>query len=164
MIPVWIKHFIIGPQIIMEIAASHNLDPELVLAVVQVESSGGRRMTKYEPTFKYLHFPDDFAAKIGISHATEKNQQKTSWGPMHVMGGTARDLGYEDELPNLIYPSIGLEWGCKYLKVQFDKYGNMKEALAAYNGGSARYKNGKLEPRLQKYVNMVMGYYKDFKE
>ena len=161
MIPEWITKFIIGPQIIMEIAASYNIDPKLVLAVVQVESSGGRRMTRYEAPFKYLHEPEFFAKQLGISFATEKVHQKMSWGPMHIMGGTARWLGYGDELPNLIYPKIGVHWGCKYLRHQLDENENTIDALAAYNGGSARYKNGKLEPILQEYVDKVMHYYNE---
>jgi len=166
MVPEWLLGFVIGPQIIMGIAKEHRVDPHLVLAMVQVESSGGRRLTRYEPHVKDLVTPGDWAHSLGISHVTEITHQKTSWGPMHILGSTARDEGFEGEIPLLIYPETGLHWGCKFLRKQFIRYDdNMVDAVAAYNGGSARYQsNGMLDPKLRRYVDKVMGYYREIKK
>lgn len=83
---------------------------------------------------------------------------------MHLMGATARWMRFSDPLPNLTRPGVGLRWGCRYLKMQFDKYGNTEDALAAYNGGAPRRLNGVLEPKLQRYVDRVMGFYDDLTE
>lgn len=86
---------------------------ELVLAIVSVESGGN-------PNAK-LH---------------EANGQ-WSRGLMQVQEPTAAQMGYRNV--NLHDPETGLEVGIKYLAWQLRRYrGNLKDAVAAYNAGTAR--------------------------
>ena len=94
-----------------------------------------------------------------------------SWGPMQIMGATARWLGFKGTfLSELIEPEVGIEYGCKYLanlKRRFS--GNSKnncnqvddiaifcdKKISAYNAGSPRKKADGTYVN-QKYVDKVL--------
>jgi soluble lytic murein transglycosylase-like protein len=136
------------------IATRHGLDPLLVSAIVQVESGGNQWAMRYEPHFEWI--TDD--RPKGVSAATEIEQQRTSWGLMQVMGATARDLGCDAPfLSVLCSPSVGLEYGCRYLARQLERYGSEVEAVAAYNAGSVRRSGDEFVN--QSYVDKVWRVY-----
>lgn len=111
---------------------------KLVAAIVQVESGGVRWRTRYERDFRYTVSPREFARRLGITELTEEIHQKTSWGLMQVMGGTARDEGFQGHLTSLVEVSEGLYWGCTYLERKWDRYnGSIPEVVSAYNSGHA---------------------------
>lgn len=162
MMPAWFIKFAIAPKLCMDIAMGCNVDPYLVIAMIQAESRGGHLPTKFEPPYRYLWHPKQFAKELGITEDTEIIEQKTSWGPMHLMGGTARWMGFREPLPHLTRPAVGIRWGCRYLQRQFDKYGDTEKALAAYNGGSPRYDKDNPERfENQYYVDRVLAFYDD---
>lgn len=100
---------------IKTIADENDIEPALVAAFVEVESSGNSLKTRYEP--KYADFLDlnKYASCTGVSLMTERVQQATSWGLMQVMGATARGLGFKGLFPDLCYPEVGLHIGCMAL-------------------------------------------------
>ena len=121
-------------------AARHNLPPELVLAIVKVESAGNPWATRFEPAF-YRNYVLATPERYGsISIETERRDRSTSWGLCQVMGQTARELGFRGAyLSELCDPAVGLEYGCLYLARQVQRYdGHLDAAVAAYNAGSAR--------------------------
>lgn len=122
------------------IATQHGLDPLLVAAIVEIESSGDTTAIRYEPTWPYYIE----TATPGVSAETERMQQATSWGLMQVMGTTARELGCDAPfLSVLCNERIGLEFGCRYFAKQLKRYdGNKVAAVAAYNAGTARLTTG----------------------
>jgi hypothetical protein len=148
-------------------AASFELDPAFVAAIVMCESNGNRFKTRYEPLWRYLNSVDSWAKRIGVTSLTETNHQSTSWGLMQIMGGTARGLGFAGYFPELAAVEIGLRYGCDYLSTLRDKIAiqskldNSLPALAAaYNAGEVKY-----DPETdlfvnQNYVDCVMGYHK----
>jgi len=93
-------------------AAAHRLPSELVYAVVEVESGG-------DPLAR---------SPVGAR------------GLMQLMPATFIEMGgVEGEIYD---PAANLDAGCKYLRLQFDKFAEIKDphermkiALAAYNGG-----------------------------
>jgi hypothetical protein len=119
-------------------ASDYKLNTFLVAAIVVVESGGGTHKTRFEPTYPYLYGVEKYAKILQITQETEKVHQMTSWGLMQVMGSTARWQGYEEDLPNLCRPTVGLRQGCLYLRQLVTKYGNVTDAIAAYNAGSPR--------------------------
>ena len=144
-------------SLIIEAAHRHGLRPALVGAVVLTESTedvltwSGR----YEAHFPVTR-PSQLRPKY-CSIATEKIWQKCSWGLMHVMGGTARDMGFKGWLSELCQPEIGLEYGCKYLAKQMARYhGNVELAVAAYNAGSAKIVKSGKPFNYESYVVPVM--------
>jgi len=152
-LPAWAKKLPL--TMISAVGEKFEVDPNLIAAIIQVESSGVRYRLRAEPTFDYLVAPERWAKALGITKDTEVMCQKTSWGLMQVMGGTARDLGYEDHLVELVEAEIGIYWGTKYLAKQLKKYQTIKGAAAAYNAGSLRIgKDGKIVNQV--YVDKVM--------
>lgn len=144
-------------NIITKEAGNLGIDRDLVGAMIMCESSGMRSAARFEPKFNYLYSPDAFAARLGITRVTEEVFQKTSWGYMQVMGAVARELGFENMLPELISPILGIRFGCMKLKKLLDKYGYIRpeDAVAAYNAGSPRrHRDGGYVN--QRYVTKVM--------
>jgi len=126
---------------INNVCASFDVNPLLVRAIVQTESSGNRYAMRFEPMFHTLYKPSDFAKALSISNETEVIAQKCSWGLMQVMGATARELGFDSLIPMLCEIDLGILYGVKYLKRQLIRYkGSEKDAVAAYNAGSVRLK------------------------
>ena len=90
--------------------------------------------------------------------AVESNFNPAAWsfkgarGLMQLMPGTAKWLGFDPEA--LWDPEINIEAGVKYLRWLYDKYGNIWDAVAAYNQGSV-IKTQKGTYVNQGYVNRV---------
>jgi murein DD-endopeptidase MepM/ murein hydrolase activator NlpD len=85
-------------------------------------------------------------------------------GLMQLMPQTAAWLGVDDPYD----PRQNIMGGAKYLSRLMSKYGNVEDALAAYNAGEGRTDQyvefGKpLPSETQKYIPAVMGYYNQFK-
>jgi hypothetical protein len=130
-----------------------GIDPVLTLAMAEVESGINMWKTRYEPSYRYFYHVREFAEKLNISYFSEEALQRTSWNCLQIMGGTARDLGFKEDLTKLIIPDLGLHYGLMYLKTKLQKYGSEIDAVAAYNAGSVRMKNGMYEN--QQYVDKV---------
>jgi len=88
-----------------------ELSPELVLAVIAVES-------------QFDHFA---VSNVGAN------------GLMQVMPFWKKELGSRDD--NLFEIETNIRYGCAILRMYKDRYGSLERALAAYNGslGSRRY-------------------------
>jgi len=119
-------------------AAAHKLDPALVCAVVEQESSWNPWAVRYEPAFlaRYVQ-PLYTAGKISL---TEAYTRSISWGLMQLMGEVARELGCQTtSLAELCDPATGLDFGCRQLRAKFDGAGgDPTRALLAWNGGANR--------------------------
>ena len=119
-----------------KIAAAHSLDPSLVCAVVEQESSWNVWAIRYEPMFFAKYVAPLFTNnKISASEAYARG---FSWGLMQVMGQVARENGYgEPFLSALCDPVDALEIGCRVLRKKFDSAaGDSARALLLWNGGS----------------------------
>lgn len=127
---------------------SKLLTPDLVMSIIYKESHGNPYAMRYEPAFnKWLLnqlTTENFKYHSGaISRETEIKARSTSYGLMQVMGQTARETGYEGTfLSELCEPEVGIYWGTLYLSKLLTKYGNIEEAVAAYNAGSPRRGQG----------------------
>lgn len=140
----WIKK--LDWPVIRENAEEFRLDPDIIAAVIQTESANNYFTCKYEPAFRYTFQISEFARALGTDYSTMEMMQKTSWGPMHVMGATALAMGLAREpLEHLRWPpalmdrELGVRYGSMYLRGQADRFGADPATLyAAYNGGSPR--------------------------
>lgn len=115
-----------------------TLEPALIHAVIERESTHGRRLTAAEPN------------------------GTTSYGPMMVNGPTARDLGLDDPLEMVRTPGLGVWFGVKYLGKMVRLFpGDVARAVAAYNAGpgnTTRNRAGKFIN--QPYVDFVLRHWK----
>jgi len=111
-------------------AKAHGLDPVLVCAVVEQESTWRAGATRYEPAFY-----ERYIAPMNLS-PEEGGDRATSWGLMQVMGQVAVEFGFKGQCLDLLKPETGLEWGCKVLKHKMDMAdGNLMHGLLRWNGG-----------------------------
>jgi hypothetical protein len=128
-------------------ATIHELDPVLVCAVAENESSWNSWSTRYEPGFfhKYIE-------SMNLPGG-EAYMRATSWGLMQIMGQTARELGFEGKfLSSLCDPDLGLEFGCRKLKKCLEaKQGDVVKALLMYNGGGDIHYPDRVIGRMPKY-------------
>jgi soluble lytic murein transglycosylase-like protein len=116
---------------IIQAAREHGLDPDMVEAVVVVESSGRTDAFRFEPAFydKYLKNHPDYQGEI-------PRRVSSSYGLCQVMLPVARELGLKREPEYLFVPTVNLHFGCLYLaKLLKWAGGNIPKALEAYNGG-----------------------------
>lgn len=133
-------------QLINDAATRHGLPPELVAAMVQVESTDNPWATRYEPGFytRYVEKNPDVKAISPCSLDTERRLRATSFGLLQVMGQVARERGCKlPYLTELCTPEVGLYYGCRRLAACAARY---KDAFgwaavcAAYNGGAGAVK------------------------
>jgi soluble lytic murein transglycosylase-like protein len=157
-------------QDIAHAAGVVRLDPDLVEALVIVESAGNPYAWNPEPRYRYLVdcrtgepfrqvSPDELASRIPPPDfptlAGDRDQewlgQGASWGLMQIMGALAREVGFRGAyLTELTRVDLNLRLGCGHLANLFRwANGNEEKAIAAYNAGrggwasdaGSRYRN-----------------------
>jgi soluble lytic murein transglycosylase-like protein len=116
-------------------AQAHGLDPALVCAVIEQESSWNTWAMRYEPAF-FAKYVASLYTNNKVS-ATEAYARGMSWGLMQVMGQVARENGFADRfLSGLCDPTVGIEFGCRVLRRKLDSAkGDTAQGLLAWNGG-----------------------------
>lgn len=165
-------------RLFADAAARHALPLSLVLGVVERESSF--RVAAWNPEPPYQYFwdvarrkpfraltaqeitsevpPEDFPAPEGVPLDAEWWGQQASWGLMQVMGGVARELGYDGHwLTEILTDTVlAVDLGCRHLQRKLRRYGpDLAPVVAAYNAGSPRRRvDGRF--RNQAYVDEVL--------
>jgi soluble lytic murein transglycosylase-like protein len=143
-------------MMILEAARSVQIPPELILAIIEVESGGEAYAAKLNPHYPFTM--PQAKRPAGVDHNTEIYMQKTAWGLMQVMGATARSVGFDGRLPELTDPAVNVKTGVAYLETLMSKYHarhGLSGVAAAYNGGAPRKRpDGKFLN--QGYVDKVM--------
>jgi soluble lytic murein transglycosylase-like protein len=116
---------------IVAAAAAHDLDPDLVEAIVLTESSGQTDAFRFEPGF-YARYLQGRPAYAGAN----PRRISSSYGLMQVMAVVAAEHGLTGDPEQLFVPGVGLEYGCRHLRMLLDwAHGDVAAACAAYNGG-----------------------------
>jgi soluble lytic murein transglycosylase-like protein len=115
------------------------LDPQLVLALIQVESSGNPRALSHMGAMGLMQVRPETAEPI------------------------ARDLGIEGMSAQALYdPTTNIRIGVHYLRELINRFGSVDTALTAYNCGPTRVarnlRRGKMMP--QKYRRSVNRIYR----
>jgi uncharacterized protein (TIGR03382 family) len=115
-----------------------TIDPALVHAIIEKESSHGRALV------------------------TDEGGGRFSYGPMMVLDSTARGLGVRSPA-TLKDPATGIWYGVKYLAGLLRQFpGDVARAVASYNAGpsapdaAGHYKN-------QPYVDRVLAFWRRFR-
>lgn len=125
-------------EIVEKIAPEYGLDPDLVLAVIQIESGGKTWATRYEPHWKWFKDVPKWAKELSQSEETERVAQATSYGLMQVMGAVCREMNFRGYLTQVCITEVGIRCGCMKLQSLFKKYEVQDDAIAAYNQGDNR--------------------------
>jgi soluble lytic murein transglycosylase-like protein len=148
-------------ELIDDVAIKVGLDPNVVAAIVMVESAGNPWAVRFEPQYRWVLRANDvrdIAENEGMSVETLTMLQRCSFGLMQIMAAVAIDeyrfRGYPTQLCD---PYTGLFYGCLHLKSKFVKYADEDEAVSAYNCGTPVETTGGLFAN-QKYVDKVYFY------
>lgn len=121
-------------------AQREAIDPFLLEAIVEVESSFNELACRYETNVdKYVHNVEEHANNCGISRITENQLQKFSFGLGQIMGFKLREMGHTGSLLECLNPDVNLLYCARFLASLLRKYGNETQAIASYNAGSPRY-------------------------
>lgn len=119
-------------QIIYDIAVRHSINPQLVAALIHVESAFNPRAVS----------------------------RKGAYGLMQLLPATARRFGVNRKR-DLLNPVKNLEAGVKYLKWLTERFGgDVQKSLAAYNAGEGAVDRfGGIPPyhETQQYVQRIFG-------
>lgn len=122
-------------QIVEIYATKYNLSPALVMGIIAQESGFNPLAKRYE-----------------------KKYDCYSYGVMQILEVTARENGFKGQNDELFEVNTNLEFGCKYLNKQYNRYDqNIEKAISSYNAGSVTIVNDKFSN--QDYVNKVLSYY-----
>lgn len=127
--------------IVNEMGKKYNIEPALIKAIIKTESNWDVNASRFEV------------------HKTD-----ASWGLMQLMLETARWILGEPTLTTtqLINPRVNVEAGTKLLARNWTQFGNLRDAIAAYNAGSPRLgKDGKYVNAA--YVDKVTKHYELYK-
>jgi len=137
-------------------AQRHGLDPRVVRAQAGIESAWNPWAWNPEPKYRWFWDvrlgrpfrtldlseiereapPADFHCFAGDPDQEWWGQQ-ASFGILQVMGAVARELGFRGHyLTQLCDLELGLEYGCLKLASELRQTGDIRSALARYNGGA----------------------------
>jgi soluble lytic murein transglycosylase len=139
--PTWlerIRYPLHYEQIVRGHAKNYNLDPALLAAVIYQES-------------KFNADAKSSSGAIGLMQLT----------PQTAEGIAIRTGGTKFHLSDLYDPEINVRYGSWYLRHLLDKYGDEKDALAAYNAGQQNVDDWRAEgkgiqfPETRAYVKRV---------
>ncbi len=125
--------------VVQKYAAAENVPAALILAVIRQESNFDPNAYRAEPQI------DDASA-----------------GLMQLLLGTAQSMNPNVTEDDLYDPDVNISLGTIYLRRQLDRYsGNIKDAISAYNAGSAYvYDDGSYSN--ESYVDNVYNYYQTY--
>lgn len=143
--------------LVIETAKKNGIDPELVQAIATVESSWSPLAIKFEPVYRYLFFPREWASNHHIDLNTETALQSFSYGLLQIMGANCREYGFKGPLQKLFLPEsieLVLNYGCIHLKKLMVRCQTESDVISSYNQGSPRKTPGGLYEN-QKYVDKV---------
>jgi peptidoglycan lytic transglycosylase len=139
--PAWferIRYPLRYEQIVRGHARNYNLDPALLAAVIYQES-------------KFRADAKSSSGAIGLMQLR----------PETAEGIAIRTGGMRFQVSDLYNPEINVRYGSWYLRHLLDKYGDEKDALAAYNAGQRNVDEWRAEgkgiqfPETRAYVDRV---------
>ena len=104
---------------------------------------------------KETNVPADIIKEVGnVESSSNPNavSNQGAVGYMQLMPSTAEAMGVKD----ITDPEQNIMGGAKYLKYLYDKYGNWKDTLIAYNEGEGNFDNGKRFSESIEYANKIL--------
>lgn len=124
------------------------LDPALICAIIEQESSFDQWAIRYEPAF-YTKYVEPIS---GLT-STEAHGRAFSWGLLQCMGQSARECGFKGPLPQLCEPETGIRVGCElFTRKMTASRGQIHQALLYWNGGGNEAYPGQVMARIAKFV------------
>lgn len=119
-----------------------GLRHEWICAIIQIESNWDPWAIRYEPHYRWVYKPAYFSKLHRVTFETENAMQCMSFGLAQVMLSVGRELGYDGPASQFILPEHSLKYGILKFRQLLGKYNYTMDAIAAYNAGSPRKKDG----------------------
>ena len=133
-----------------------DLDPILMQAIMEHESSYIAKKVKFERGFIWYYKVNDYAQLYGITQESEQYFQKFSWGLFQVMGGSAREF-FTGFMTDLLDEVTNIRVGCAYFKKHCEVFQYVNDQIVSYNEGPGFKKvNGAYNPEGQAYLHAVL--------
>jgi soluble lytic murein transglycosylase-like protein len=98
--------------------------------------------------------------KVESNYNPAAVSKKGAMGLMQLMPGTAREMGVTKPFD----PYQNVIGGTYYYRLMFDRFGDHRKALWAYNCGSGCVEGGYMPLETRAYINNVARVYKDLKQ
>lgn len=130
-------------------------------------------MSDYTPIFQaaaqQYNLDPDFLRAVSMQESRLNPTAVSRAGAAGLMGlmpPTAKDMG----VTNILDPQQNIMGGAKYLRQMIDKYGNLDDALSAYNWGPGnfdKYKAGQIKQmpnETAQYPDLVAGHFGKIKQ
>lgn len=151
------------------VPAFPEVSVNLMLALIQMESGGNKNAYRFEPGYYHRLLANNKQwQEIMHSHNYKPEQVSASYGLGQLMYPTAWGMGYRAAPEGLYDPKTNLTLACKYLSAQIRRYkGNVKAALAHYNGGGGgakKFLEGVTHERPCQYAIKVWSIYEHYEE
>lgn len=127
-------------------ALKYGLQPSIVAAVCEQESTWEPGAVRFEPAF-LRHYIQPMNLPL-----LESLDRATSWGLMQIMGQTAIECGFSGDLNTLRDPALGVDFGCRKLQRCYDVHRDNETSLLAYNGGGNNFYASQVLARVKNYV------------
>lgn len=129
-------------------ATVYSLEPAIVAAVIEQESTWNPYAVRFEPAFFQR-----YVQPLNLPDPTESMLRSHSFGLMQIMGQTAREFGFLGKfLTELCDPDTAVDFGCRKLRKCFaDSHGAPETALLAYNGGGNAFYGKSVLARVPRY-------------
>jgi soluble lytic murein transglycosylase-like protein len=128
-------------SLIVAEATHQQIQPKLALAIAYVESKFNAKALKYEPKLK--------------THSV---------GVFQILQSTAKGLGFDSSIQNLIKPNVNIRAGINYLNLCVAHVGqDIKKIACCYNAGwyyATKYSCQ--TPSLAEYIQDVTDAYEEF--
>ena len=119
-----------------EALKAYPVEPTLLMALVIQESGGKAWASRHEPRYQARYVTGNPKWDPARAMGWTDEALATSWGLTQVLGATAwGELGFHEPPRAILDPVKNLKLGAHYLKKKLKKWGNVYEALLAYNGG-----------------------------
>jgi soluble lytic murein transglycosylase-like protein len=147
-------------DIIEDCAREYGLEPELIAALIQVESSFNERAYRFEPGF-YKRYIKDKSKYMDHKYYDQSEIISASYGLAQILYLTFEEYGIKDPDPEDLYePTFNIDVGCQHLKKKINLYGLLLGILA-YNCGSPKGHEPSKEPNYV-YLQKISKAYKSF--
>jgi soluble lytic murein transglycosylase-like protein len=139
-------------QLAKQAAQKYGLDPALVCAVCEQESSWNPWAVRYEPRFEARYI-----IPLSLKDPTEAQLRAFSFGLMQLMGEVARELGFHGPILQLTEPEVSVVLGCQHLANKLKEAGgDVTKALLLWNGGADANYPVEVQARVAKYTDPVV--------
>lgn len=126
----------------------YHLDPAMICAVCEQESSWNPWAVRFEPAFEARYIKPAIPAMPTTTELCEA----MSFGLMQIMGEVAKEFGFQGTFYSaLCDPDTGMDFGCRKLLRCFSIHGADESGLLAYNGGSNRQYGQQVLARVGRY-------------